>query len=160
MSSVLKSTRIICGERRKDDKQVFTPVTIDRAGIQPWETHPCSAITPKVGLALAFSSGKLAIAAGTTKPEFICMENRDSAVTAGTMIHVMPVNEHIVFETKASAALTSVTVGSKVTLTTDGLKVTATTTGGVAEILEMDGTAAGSKVRVRFPELQAAAANS
>ena len=143
---------IICGGQRKDEKKVFTPVTIDRAGIQPWETQPCGAITPKVGLALAFSSGKLAVAAGTTKPEFICMESRASAVASGTMIHVMPVTEHIVFETKASAAFTDVAVGAKVTLSTDGLKVTATTTGGVAEIMEMDGTAIGSKVRVRFPD--------
>lgn len=131
---------------------MFTPVTIDKAGIQPWEMHPCSAITPKVGLALAFSGGKLAIAAGTTKPEYICMEKRDGAVTAGTQIHVIPVNGHIVFETKASVALTDIVPGNKVTLSADGMAITATATGGVAEILEMDGAAAGSRVRVRFPD--------
>lgn len=68
------------------------------------------------------------------------------------MIHVIPVNSHMVFETVASAALTEVTQGSKVTLSADGLKITATTTSGVAEILDMDGTAIGSRVRVRFPD--------
>jgi len=40
--------------------------------------------------------------------------------------------------------------GNKVTIHTDGMQVTATTEGGVAEIVAMDGTAAGDKCRVRF----------
>ena len=42
-------------------------------------------------------------------------------------------------------------LGDKVTLHTDGLQVTATTASGVAEVVGMDGTAAGDRVRVRFP---------
>ena len=46
--------------------------------------------------------------------------------------------------------MTSVKLGDKVTIYTDGLQVTATTTSGVAEVVGMDGTAAGSTVLVRF----------
>ena len=41
-------------------------------------------------------------------------------------------------------------VGDKVTLHTDGLQVTGTTASGVAEVVYMDGTAAGDMCRVRF----------
>ena len=43
------------------------------------------------------------------------------------------------------------------TIHSDGLQVTATTTGGVAEVVWMEGTASGAKVRVRFPGVTAAA---
>ena len=56
----------------------------------------------------------------------------------------------IVFETTAQAALTAVKPGDRVTLHTDGLQVTATTASGVAEIVQKDADAAGSRVRVRF----------
>ena len=50
-----------------------------------------------------------------------------------------------------SAAGTSLNLGDKVTLhATNGMEVTATTSNGVAEIIDMDGTAEGSTVRVRF----------
>ena len=48
------------------------------------------------------------------------------------------------------AAGTGLTIGSKVTLHTDGLQVTGTTASGVAEVVYMDGTAAGDMCRVRF----------
>ena len=47
-------------------------------------------------------------------------------------------------------AASSIVPGNKVTLSADGLQVTATTTGGVAQVVDMDGTAAGDKVRVRL----------
>ena len=40
--------------------------TTDDGHIPAWEYLPCSAITPKVGMALTQSSGKLAVATGTT----------------------------------------------------------------------------------------------
>ena len=115
------------------------------------EYLPCSAITPKVGMALVQSSGNLAIATGTTAPTYISMCEKDSACTAGDIIPVIRVSKDMVFETTFSAAATSVKLGDKVTLhASDGMQVTATTTSGVAEVVYMDGTASGSMCRVRF----------
>ena len=63
----------------------------------------------------------------------------------------MRVLPDMMFETTFQAAASSVKLGDKVTLHTDGLQVTATTASGVAEVVGMDGTAAGDRVRVRFP---------
>lgn len=115
------------------------------------EYLPAGAIVPKVGMALVMSGGKLAIASGTTAPTYICMTERDTALTDGEIIPVFRVLPDEVFQTTFSAAAASVKLGDKVTLHTDGLQVTATTTGGVAEVVGIDGTAAGDSVRVRFP---------
>lgn len=114
------------------------------------EYLPCGAITPKVGMALTQTAGNLAIAAGGVKPTYISMCERETACAAGDVIPVMRVQPDMIFETEWSAAATAVKLGNKVTLATDGLKVTATTTDGVAEVVGIDGTAAGNTVRVRF----------
>lgn len=116
----------------------------------PWEYLPCSAIAPKVGMALTQSGGNLALASGTTAPTYISMTERENACTAGDLIPVVRVQKDTVYETELSAAGTSLKVGQKVTLATDGLRVTATTTEGVAELVEIIGTEIGGKVRVRF----------
>lgn len=114
------------------------------------EYLPASAITPKVGMALAQTAGQLALASGTTAPTYLSMCEKDSACTAGDIIPVIRVNRDMIFETTFAAAATSIKLGDKVTLHTDGEQVTATTTGGVAEVVYMDGTASGSMCRVRF----------
>ena len=115
------------------------------------EYLPCGAITPQVGMALVQSAGNLAIAKGASKPTYISMCQRETACTEGELIPVMRVQPDMIFETVFSAAATAVKLGSKVTLhASDGMQVTATTTDGVAEVVAMDGTAAGSAVRVRF----------
>lgn len=114
------------------------------------EYLPCGAITPKIGMALTQASGNLAVAAGATAPTYISMCDRETACVAGEIIPVIRVQKDMIFETTFSAAATSIKLGSKVTVNTDGLQVTATTTDGVAEVIGMDGTAAGSTVRVRF----------
>lgn len=124
--------------------------SVDDGHVLPWEYIPAGAITPKVGMALTMNSGNLAIASGTTAPTYICMRNEDAAVAAGTVIPVVRVSKDTIYETELSAAGTSLKIGQKVTVATDGLRVTATTTDGVAEIVEILGTAAGDKVRVRF----------
>ena len=50
--------------------------------IPSWEYPPCSAITPKVGMALYQNAGNLALASGTTMPTHISMTERESALTA------------------------------------------------------------------------------
>lgn len=122
------------------------------------EYLPAGAIVPKVGMALTMTSGKLAIASGTTAPSYISMIERAEALTDGDVIPVVRVLPDMTFETTFQAAATAIHPGDKVTLHTDGLQVTATTTGGVAEVISMDGNTAGSTVRVRFPGVVVAAA--
>lgn len=136
---------------------MFLLHSVDGGIVPAYEYLPCGAIQPQVGLAMAVTGGNLAIASGTTVPSYISMREEDKAVAAGTIIPVIKVRDHIVFETTFSAAATSIKVGDKVTISSDGLQVTATKTGGVAEIVWMEGTASGSKVRVRFPGVVAAA---
>lgn len=129
----------------------FYPETVIDGHVPPWEYLPASAIQPKVGMALVLSSGKLAIATGTSKPEFICMAEHPAAVTAGTIVPVIRVTPEIMFKTSNSASLSGVAVGAKVTLhASSGMQVTATTSSGVAEIIAKSGDAAGSDVYVRF----------
>lgn len=129
---------------------MFLNIKNDDGHVQPFEQQPCSAITPKNGMAMVLSSGKLAIASGTNKPEFICVEEHSAAVTAGDMVTVVRVDPMTEYETTITADASSLNIGDKVTLHTDGLQVTATKTSGVAELVYLEGTDAGSKVRVRF----------
>lgn len=129
----------------------FIPYSNEEGRVTPWEYLPCSAITPKIGMAMVLSSGKLAIATGTTKPTHICMADYDAAVTAGTIVPVIRVQADEIFKCTNSASLSGVNVGQKVTLhASNGLQVTGTTTSGVAEIVRKDGDASGSTVLVRF----------
>lgn len=129
----------------------FIPYSNEEGRVTPWEYLPCSAITPKIGMAMIQSSGNLAIATGTTKPTYICMAEYDAAVTAGTIVPVIRVNADEIFEATCSASLSGVNVGQKVTLhASNGLQVTGTTTSGVAELIAKDGDASGSRVLVRF----------
>lgn len=129
----------------------FIPYSNEEGRVTPWEYLPCSAITPKIGMAMVLSSGKLAIATGTTKPTHICMAEYDAAVTAGTIVPVIRVQADEIFEVTNSASLSGVNIGQKVTLhASNGLQVTGTTTSGVAEIVRKDGDASGSTVLVRF----------
>ena len=56
---------------------------------------PASAITPKIGMGLAFTSGKLAASA---KPEYICAEERSAAVAACRLqlLHFFPDRKSVV----------------------------------------------------------------
>lgn len=114
------------------------------------EYLPCSAIAPKIGLALIQTDGKLAIAAGENKPTYISMCQKQDGCTDGELIPVIRVQPDMIFETSWSEAAASVKLGDKVTLSTDGEQATATTTNGVAEVIGSDGTATGDTVRVRF----------
>lgn len=129
----------------------FIPHSNEEGRVTPWEYLPCSAITPKIGMAMIMSSGKLAIATGTTKPVYICMADYDAAVSAGTIVPVIRVNADEIFETTNSASLSGVNIGQKVTLhASNGLQITGTTTSGVAELVAKDADASGSRCLVRF----------
>ena len=104
-----------------------------------------ASITP--GMALAYSSGLLVAATGTTVPEYVSLGDAAN----GKECAVKRVLEDEIYETTLSAAGSTLNAGDKVTLhASNGLQVTATTTSGIFEIIEMDGTASGSKVRGLF----------
>ena len=129
----------------------FIPYSSEDGRVQPWQYLPATAIKPSVGMALVLSSGKLAIATGTTKPTYISMYEAQNTLTAGDIIPVIPVERDQIFETTNSASLSGVNIGAKVTLhASNGCQVTGTTSSGVAEIVEKDGDAAGSRVLVKF----------
>lgn len=115
-----------------------------------WEYLPCSAIQPKVGMAMALSNGKLVLATGTVAPTYISMMEARDDLEEDTIIPVVRVHGDIVWETEFSAAATAINVGNKVTIGADALTVTATTTSGVAEVVYKDGNPSGSMCRVRF----------
>ena len=92
------------------------------------------------------STGLLTKCGATAKPEFMAVGPKDEQ----DIVPVVRVQDYQVWRTQLSAAGTSLKPGNKVTLETDGLRVTATTTSGVAAIVELEGTAAGDGVRVRF----------
>lgn len=130
---------------------MFLLHSTDDGRVPSIEYLPCSAITPKVGMALTQTSGNLAIATGTTKPTYISMVEKASACTAGDIIPVFRIDPDMIFETSFSASASSIKLGDKVTLhASSGAQVTATTTSGVAEVVYMDGTSSGDMCRVRF----------
>lgn len=128
---------------------MFLPAAV-KGNVVPWEKMPCTSMTTEVGMTMYMSNGMLTKAVGTTKPEYICMERHANPIPASTPIHVIPVTPDVIFETTASASMTSVKPGNKVTIATDALRVTGTTTDGVATVVALDGTATGSVVRVCF----------
>ena len=101
-------------------------------------------------MALTLSGGLLAAATGTTKPRYICMCEKDSAVTSGDILPVIRVTADVAFRTTCSASFADRKVGDKVTIASDSLQVTATTTSGTATVERIEGTASGSGVVVRF----------
>ncbi len=136
---------------------MFKIHTVDDGRNPPHEYHPAGAgLTPKVGMALKMSEGKLAMATGADKVSYISMCERAEACEDGELIPVIRASSDIIFETTAQAALSGVNVGDKVQISEDGMEVTATKQ-GCAEIVYKDGDKAGDMVRVRFGEADAAA---
>lgn len=100
----------------------------------------------EVGDALIISSGKLTKTSATVAPTHICAKT--VTLTTAEEIPAYEVEANQEYETELSTA-GSLTVGVKYTLA-DAQKVTATTTSGVAEVVSVAGTTAGSKVVVKF----------
>ena len=136
---------------------MFNIHTVDDGRNPPHEYHPAGAeLTPKAGMALKMSEGKLAIATAGDAVSYVSMCQRETACEDGELIPVIRASSDIIFETTASAALSAVKLGDKVQISEDGLEVTATTQ-GCAEVVYKDGDEAGDMVRVRFGEADTAA---
>ena len=127
----------------------FRVHTVDDGRNMPHEYLPAGGLTPKLGMALKLEGGKLTLAKGAEKPAFISMTEREAACKEGEAIPVIRAAGDVCWETEASADLSGIKTGDKVTISTDGMSVTATK-GGTAQVMGMEGTAAGSRVFVRF----------
>lgn len=104
-----------------------------------------SAVTYAVGDALVLTSGKLAKAGATVKPEYISAEK----ASGKDVLSVYQVESNQEYETVLSTGGT-LAVGDKVTLSSTADSITVTTTSGVAEIVSVAGTTSGSAAVVRF----------
>ena len=123
---------------------------LDGSNHEKYDEFPVTASENyKHGEALVLANGALTKCGATTVPTHICACDY-TAPTSGGKVAAYPIFKGYELETTLSALGTSLAVGSKVTLSADALQVTATTSSGVAEIVSMDGTAAGSKVIVKF----------
>lgn len=122
-------------------------------GAEPWEVKPYMNIpdgTPvNVGDLFTLTDGALSRASGSTKPTFVSMQYIESP-KAQQPVHVERIRAETIYETELSVASSALAAGNK--YTTTGSKLTATAADGVAEVVDYDGTEAGSKVRVRFPD--------
>lgn len=124
--------------------------TTDDGRVPGIEYLPCGAITPKIGMALKQTGGNLAAATAAVAPTYISLCERETAVTEGELIPVLRVQPDMIFETEWSEDASTIKLGDKVKINAgDAMSVTATT-GGVAEVVNILGTAAGDAVRVRF----------
>lgn len=118
----------------------------DDGRVPGFEFMPCSAIIPKVGMAMKVTSGNLAVASAADKPTYISMTERTTACTAGDLIPVIRVNPDIIFEVSTPSSF-SQAVGVKAKLGSDGISLQ-NASGGTAEIVYTD----SSITRVRFVE--------
>ena len=120
----------------------FMVYQTDDGHIPGWEYYNAVGLTPKVGMALNLSGGKL-VAATSGKPQYICMREQKEAVTEDkALIPVIHVDSSIIFEVSTAASLS---VGASVVTGADSVSVAAGTGGGtVMEVVET------GVVRVRF----------
>lgn len=96
-------------------------------------------INVPVGTALYLNNGVLDIAGGTTEPEFISVNKAITSAASGTKAAVQVIDKSKTTEwiADASASISNIKVGNKVTLKADGTAITATTTSGIVEAIEI-----------------------
>ena len=124
----------------------FMIYSVDDGRVPSFHEIPCAIDGVKPGIALTLASGTAVLATATTKPSYIAV-----GIPRNGFVQAIRVDSDIVFETTCSAAVTSVDIGTKLTLHTDGAQVTATATNGIAELVYKEsGGASGCAVRVRF----------
>lgn len=136
---------------------MFTFHSFDNGQTPPHEYLPgTEGETFAVGEAVILTAGALTKCAATAVPDYITM---GPAGKNGT-VPCAKVNGETVYDAPLTADGTALKLGDKVTLATDGMGVTATKTGGVAQIVRMDGKGKDDIVGVRFAKVAAAASGN
>lgn len=129
----------------------FKPQQSDIQSTLPFEYLPTTENETYVaGQTLKLASGKLTKASGADIPLFIAETSYVAPAASPAVLAVSRIPKTMRYQTTNAADLSSVPLGSKVTIHTDGLQVTATTTNGIAEIVSKSGNAVGSRITVRF----------
>lgn len=93
------------------------------------------------GEALTLTSGKVTKCAGTVKPDFISLGDV-ICDKENTLVPVMRVFDFYIFTCPVVGDSSGVTVGNLLTLNIDATGVTSQTSGGVAEVVSIDGNEA------------------
>ena len=136
--------------KKEREKTMFTLIRKGEGYLPAAEFLPGKASESyTLGEALVLSAGSVTACGDTQTPQYIAMESITVPESGSADIYVMPVAHNAVYRTTNSAALTTVPIGSKVTLA-NAVQVTATTTSGVATIVYKSGDAAGSEIHVKF----------
>ena len=127
----------------------FIPVKSDNGAVLPWEYMPAAEATYKAGHLLTVSGGKVTALtnASATTPPYLCMADVTVA-TAGDPIPVTRVSRDWIYETELNAALSTAAPGVKVQVAADGVSVA--TGKGTFELVSVEGTAKGDRVRGRW----------
>lgn len=123
----------------------------DDGRVPGMEYLPCSAMAPKVGMALKLEGGQLVAAGGTDAPVYLSVTERKTACEAGELIPVIRILPDIVFEAPSPAGLTA-KPGDKLQLASNGMGLS-TGAGGGAEIVYTD----AETTRFRFGTVAAMA---
>lgn len=123
--------------------------SVDDGHVLPWEYLRADDLIPKVGMALKMDEGKLVVASGTDKPEYIAMRDMEDFVPEGGRIPVVRVTPEVVWETFLSASGNSLNEGDSVNITADGMGVN-NTVGGAAKIVNLMSRRTNDPIRVRF----------
>jgi hypothetical protein len=98
-----------------------------------------------LGVLVKYSNGKLVKATGTDVPEYVTM----GTAKADKICPVKRILEDEVYETRLSVDGSELKLGDKVTIAENADTIT-TTTGGNFQVIEIEATAVGSKVRGLF----------
>lgn len=111
---------------------------------------PVSAITPKVGMALYQTSGKLAAAGGANLATYISMTERSAACTAGELIPVVRILPSQVWMAPKDSS-SALSPGALVDVKSGGMGIDDDGTDGANfEVIEAPDSASGSMVKGRF----------
>ena len=117
--------------------------------LQPWGQYPAAAGTYTAGQMVNAADGKInpVTGASTETPGYLCMA--DVTLAEGGMLPVARVVKDEIYITQLSAETAGAVVGAKLQVSAGGLQVN----GGAAgtfEVVQIEGTAAGSEVHGRF----------
>ena len=130
----------------------FRPYSTEDGRVPAWEYYPATGLTPKVGMALNLTGGKLVAATGTVKPQFVCMAERGAAQTAEQLIPVIAAADDIIWEVETAATLA---LGAACSIGNDSLTVVSGSGAGKVVAATENGVC-----RVRFGAEPAAAATA
>lgn len=98
-----------------------------------------------IGILVKYSEGKLVKATGADVPEYVTV----GSAKADKLCPVKRIYEDEVYETRLSVEGSTLKLGDKVTIAENADTIT-TATGGNFQVIEIEATAVGSKVRGLF----------